>query len=217
MRFLSRINEAPRLLEILKRKNVAWKLIGEANKNEISQAILVFQGQYCAYCEASLINNKHIEHFAKRSEFPKKIYEWDNLFLSCESKVHCGHFKDNINLSKYASVYDYRSLIKPDVDNPSDFLFFSISGEVLPKKGIDKELQDKAELTINVFNLNEEGLKNIRSGILLSNKEIVKYIYSLGDDLETAKLLEEYKQYYSKQPYSTALLDLLLNTPEARV
>lgn len=216
MRFLSRNNEAPRLLGELKRRNVAWGAIEESDREEIRQAILVFQGEYCAYCEASLNNGKHIEHFAKKSKFPQKMYEWGNLFLSCENSLHCGHFKDNKSLNKYASVYDYRSLIKPDVDNPSDFLFFSISGEVLPKNGIGKESRDKAELTINVFNLNEEKLKNIRSGILSSYKETVKYIYSLDDDCKIAEALEEYRSIFLEMQFSSALLDLLLNTPEAR-
>lgn len=215
MKYIQRYSQIPLVLINLQKKPVSWGCLKDQDKADIRDAIVAFQGNNCAYCETGLDKGRHIEHFAKKDKFPQKTYEWDNLFLSCQSGTHCGHFKDS-KKSKFSKTYDYHDLIKPDVDDPSDFLFFSINGEVSPKHTlIDKKLKAKAELTINVFNLNENDLKNIRRSVLKSNKEIIEYIYSL-DIEQTAQLLEEYKHFYSQQQFSAALLDLLLNVPQIR-
>lgn len=216
MKFLNRFNSPPAILKILKSKSIAWNKAGDDNKEKIRKEISLFQGEYCAYCEISLEKGKHIEHFAKKGSFPQKMYEWNNLFLSCESQKHCGHFKDNKSLNKYAANYNYLDLIKPDEVDPKDYLFFSSNGEVVPKAGIKEDLKDKAELTINVFNLNEIGLKNIRYKVLENYKEMIEFIYLFDDDSVLSKLIEEQRAEFSKMQFSAALLDLLLTTPEKR-
>jgi uncharacterized protein (TIGR02646 family) len=171
-----------------------WENLSSSDKKTIVSALCQMQGERqlqqetgipyvgvrCAYCECLIhsADDKHIEHFKRKNEnkgFPKLTFEWTNLFLSCQSDKHCGHYKDRKN----ASPYNPDELIKPDIHNPDDFLYFHSSGEVRPRKGIPVTARKRATETIRVFHLDCAFLRTQRK------KVVDDYFKSWGDSKES--------------------------------
>lgn len=136
-----------------------WDAVGPGEKAQIRESLVNMQGERCAYCECPIASPKgHIEHFFPRSRFPKKIFDWDNLFFSCDAKDTCGRRKD----SSATGSYDPATLIKPDVDEPDDYLHFLSDGKVVARRGLAGAQHDRAEETIRIFNLNAPMLQGRR-------------------------------------------------------
>ncbi|WP_147164778.1 retron system putative HNH endonuclease, partial [Pararhodospirillum oryzae] len=151
----------------------------------------------------------HIEHFYARGIDEDQVFVWENLFLSCEEKKHCGHYKDRSG----HQTYDPSFLIKPDEENPEDFLFFHSSGEVRPRNNLTEDDRRRAEETIRVFGLNAPVLKGKRAQAAKGFRK------SLEQDLDTLASWpeEERRDYlYSEiearrgEPYATTLKHCLL-------
>lgn len=160
MRYINR-TEKLGCLKQAKKKNMSWYIF-QRDKHEdykkVKNKLIEMQHGLCVYCESKLNNKSHIEHFKCRSQFKKDTYEWDNLFVSCDSDSHCGKFKDSSNNPKY----QIDNLIKPDLDNPSDYFVFSDKGKIVEKYDLSTSDKYKATETIRVLNLNESELINIR-------------------------------------------------------
>lgn len=128
------------------------------DKAEIRQALEGIQGERCAYCEAKVYSDGHIEHFRRKRDYPQFCFDWNNLFLSCGSDRHCGHYKDRNG----APAYDPADIIKPDEEDPDQYFYFHSSGEVRVRSRISGGAQARAEATIRVFNLGEPALEAAR-------------------------------------------------------
>ena len=161
---------------------------GRMCKKQLRKALYLLQGKpnltddkllqsvRCAYCENSVHSKAHIEHFRRKNHlhFPHLTFAWQNLFLSCKSQVHCGHYKDRKN----ALPYNPNDLIKPDESCPDDFLYFHSNGYVRVKSGLCEAKQRMADTTISVFNLNEGTLVRSR------RRAIDRFLEPILDDLE---------------------------------
>jgi uncharacterized protein (TIGR02646 family) len=123
-------------------------------------ALNAMQGGACAYCERSIAreDQRHIEHFRCRHDYPQHTFDWHNLFLSCGCSSSCGQFKD----SKRARPYDPAHLIDPCQEDPDDLLRFRENGQVEPRCGLSPANQRRAEETIRVLNLNLPALRSQR-------------------------------------------------------
>ena len=176
-----------------------WGNLTQDDKDTIVDALCQMQGNaqlqeesdqsylavHCAYCEDVLHNRsyKHVEHFRRKNKdyFPQLTFAWDNLFLSCQTADHCGHYKDRKN----GDPYNPDDLIKPDDDDPDDFLYFHSTGEVRSRRGISAEAKQKAEETIRVFNLNDRKLRGQRYNVV--NNLVQR---TLGDNTTPDDLLD---------------------------
>ncbi|MET3816243.1 MULTISPECIES: retron Ec78 anti-phage system effector HNH endonuclease PtuB [Pantoea] len=135
-----------------------WDSVKTRQKAKIWIELDKFQEKFCVYCESKAERGKgtgHIEHFFHKGNVAYKplTFSWDNLFGCCDSRGHCGHFKDEILPKGQKKAYDPNKLIKPDVDDPEKFLQFFISGKVEAKKNLDVVDKEKAQLTISALNL----------------------------------------------------------------
>lgn len=128
-------------------------------------------GVRCAYCEDAIRHGGHIEHFRRKNSkhYPELTFDWSNLFLACGSHTNCGHYKDR----RGANAYDPSDLIKPDEDNPDEYLYFHSSGEVRVKSGLNNNAENRAVKTIEVFGLNNGRLKGARRKALSFYKETI--------------------------------------------
>ncbi|KMW73209.1 hypothetical protein TI10_08875 [Photorhabdus luminescens subsp. luminescens] len=196
----------PHVLNQFKAGQNTWM---EIDQTEIWPHLEEMQGAFCAYCECRL-NRKHIEHFRPRGKFSALTFDWENLFGSCgdSSKSggweRCGIYKDH-----GAGAYDVNQLIKPDVENPDDFLLFLTTGRVIPASGLQGQALKKAEETIRVFNLNGDAKLFGRRRTALQNviKE-VEYFYLTFEELEEEEwtlLLHEQLEELKTEEFSTAL------------
>lgn len=160
MRYLSRPQLSPDCLSGYNYSIDTWRPIpedglpqvpAEADRNQLWEAISSMQKSVCAYCEGGLEAGSHIEHFAKRSSYRNLTFEWTNLFGSCNRTDCCGHYKDSQHNPH--SNYSLQDLIKPDVEDPWDFLVFGSDGHVSVRDGISAQQRRKGQTTIDVLNL----------------------------------------------------------------
>ncbi|WP_413205537.1 retron system putative HNH endonuclease [Rhodospirillum sp. A1_3_36] len=214
---------APACLSNYDYETQTWDDFGSDCKKELRKQLGSMQGRRvpgsedhvinlrCAYCEEEIFSREgsrhgHIEHFRRKNPvcgFPQLTFSWENLFLSCDSQDHCGHFKD----SKGASVYNPDSLIKPDETDPDDLLFFHSNGIVRPREGLTGDDQNRANETINTFNLNEPALKGKRA------KAVGSYLKRVKSDLEEiASWNEKDRQDFFRQEIEETCWDSFATT-----
>lgn len=134
-----------------------WEHVTPADKQQIRVRLGQMQGVLCAYCEGDVYTDGHVEHFRRKNpdHFPELTFVWSNLFLSCGSHAHCGHYKDRPR----GAPYDPNDLVKPDEDEPDEFFYFHSSGEIRVREGIHPDKQARAAETIRVFHLDENVLR----------------------------------------------------------
>jgi len=202
---------APPCLEQYAHQTQAWKDLESRDKNKIRENLEILQRHpepgwsevTCAYCESPLYHGGHIEHFRQRADFPELTFSWDNLFLSCDERSHCGHFKDR------NQHYNPDDLIKPDQDDPDHFLFFHSSGEVRPREGLSDQDLKRAIETIRVFGLNEPSLRGKRAETMkFYKKEYFDEISSWDEELRYAYLQSEIENT-QWQPFATTIKHFL--------
>lgn len=123
---------------------------GGDDKRALRNALEALQNGCCAYCEAATYGNGHIEHFRRKNpaDFPELMFDWKNLFLSCDADDSCGRYKD-----RKGTPYNPSDLVKPDEDDPNDFFYFHEQGEIRVRSGIDARAEHRALETIRVFHL----------------------------------------------------------------
>ena len=201
--------EVPPCLDAYQRGPQDWRRIGSEDKREIWEWLDTMQAGRCAYCEDQLSSNpsrRHIEHFRKRSDFPRSTFQWENLFGSCKRSDRCGVFKDQ-------TKHDPDDLIKPDVHDPDDYLRFLSDGRIVPRSGLPADPRLRAEETLRVFNLDHEhgALRWMRykavRGYLSTAHELAEWC-ALDEKLYTECLRDELEAI-SGQPFETAIRHLL--------
>ena len=128
----------------------------------------------CPYCEMEInLNDSQIEHIKPKDKFPKLLADHDNLVACCLESKRCGNSKAN----KWDELF-----INPVIENPEDYFEYDIkTGEITPifKEG---NRYEKAKYTIDLLNLNDNRLCNIRRKYILEFSNYTKYNKnSLGD------------------------------------
>lgn len=215
MRYLDRsMVPAPTGLATYRRERHAWD--ETVSREPIRDALLRLQAGRCAYCECDLETETtapHIEHFLPRSRFPELTFDWNNLFYSCtHARDSCGAFKDAL-----ASSSSPETLIKPDVDDPRAYLFFTSDGRVRSRFGLDAKQAHRAAETIRVFGLSCPRLRGQRKAALSGLKRLRDEASKELDAAEAAEYLADEAEALAALPFSSARLDVLgLEPPRAR-
>lgn len=176
-------------------KGKVWNDVTPTDKVLIWEKLHEMQGEFCAYCECSIKRNKHIEHFQPRLSHPSRAFDWDNLFGSCCNIDTCGQYKKS----------NSTDIVKPDIDNPSDYMFFLMSGEVIAK---DNNNFVKAENTINILNLNNNILKQRRAYEINKIKKNVNEFFKMKSyfsEDEWLQLVQEEIDSMKGREFQTAL------------
>lgn len=236
MHFLDRASiEEPECLGNYVYPEQNWQSFGSSCKKELRAALVELQGEpgvsnapgagefgvRCAYCESFIHHDGHIEHFRRKnpSHFPELTFSWGNLFLACGATNHCGHFKD----SPSSANYNPNDLVKPDVEDPRPFFFFSVQGSIHARAGLSATDKHRALETIRVFNLDEPNLEAKRRKALASLREKRDELLNDFDDLldeskseaETREIEALISAWFDGeieasryQPFSSAVQDL---------
>jgi uncharacterized protein (TIGR02646 family) len=226
MRYLQRPNPGPVCLQAYDWRSDQWG--GRPIKPNYDDRMMIWteleamQKSYCAYCEAKLKSDRHIDHFVARDYFggdlangQKLTFEWSNLFGSCGHKDCCAHYKDDAD-NPYSS-YNPTQLIKPDEDDPWNFLVFADSGFAEPREELSDSDYQRARLTINVFNLNHTRHVVQRKNFFKSLKDhYEELLFDLGlenynDTFETDENLQLYLDLVEPR-----IIDFLAIIPEYR-
>jgi len=165
-----------------KKKAKNWGDIQEI-RFQLREHILQEQKSMCAYCEKFISADReksNIDHFKTRNLFPNLVFDYKNLFISCNSFNQCSNHKDNLGLNKIKM----ENLISPININLLDVEY--ISGKMYSKNPNIKTI-------IKVLNLNNKSLIEIRKNILLN----LQYI----DNLSVDELVENFKGFQTYFQY----------------
>lgn len=157
MHRLHRNVQAPASLQRYHHGRDNWDTLTWEVRREIRAKLCDMQGGRCAYCEAEIsIDRSHIEHFRQRGRYPQGTFDWENFFGSCNRSDTCGDHKDK------CGPYNPSDLLKPDIDDPDEFLMFDPQGGIHPKAGLTAGNQHRAQETIRILNLLGGGLPYMR-------------------------------------------------------
>lgn len=191
-----------------------WDNLNAQCKREIRESVIALSSQQnayprCAYCEGPVYHEGHIEHFRRKKKFPELTFEWENLFFSCDGRYHCGHYKDR----KDAPPYNPDNLIKPDIDDPDNFLYFSSNGEVWVRNGLNKTDAERALKTIDVFGLNDPVLVANRKKSLDQYKKDLDLLLSFFEERpeDTINYINNEIEENKRHPYSTTIKHFFLS------
>ncbi len=115
------------------------------------------QNGLCVYCEKKILScakKSNIDHFETRNLVPEKTLDYQNLFVSCNTRGRCSNFKDS-RKSPLKYKADYENIVYPLKEGSDAFFDYLTSGEITP-------LSDKEAFTVEVFNLNQQSLRDER-------------------------------------------------------
>jgi len=165
MRHFTKSDEPSSLVNFKKSKPKKWEDIHtNTNKSVYYDCIrqcLIDQQQMSGYTEQPLCDKKvHIDHFILRNFDASLTFEWRNMVADVHDTRFGADFKDlNITRCEYDnSRKQYHCLYNPVTDSLNNVFTFSTDGAIHPKNIND----NKAKHTIEIFNLNETSLKEIR-------------------------------------------------------
>lgn len=163
--------EEPQFFKDYKKKNkiTNWNDIDYEIKAELKKYMFENEQKYnCPYCELKIgLENSQIEHIKPKDKFPKELKEYSNYLVGCTNKKTCGQSKGN----RWSENF-----INPTIENPSDYLTYDImSGKIIPTSEDDKVLK-KANETIEILNLNDKRLCEMRKTFIINNLQNLEYI-----------------------------------------
>ena len=126
---------------------------------------ILYQEQHglSGYTEAPIgYENSHIDHFKKQTLYPSLIFEWNNYVVDSKDDTYGARYKDNV----VCNQTDNERLINPVVENAQQFFKYELSGKMVPLDGLGDVEKQRANYTIDSFNLNEGSLMERRKSIL---------------------------------------------------
>lgn len=170
-----------------------WRKVDTRRKSSIWKDLNQAQNAKCAYCENSISQeNRHIDHFYPKDQHKDLVFEWTNLFGSCDAQDNCGHYKKN---------YIPNNVIKPDEEDGKDFFKYTVSGEILPKDRLCDERQQKAKDTISFFNLNNGILQNLRERKYLNYKSLCEQFLKNASSEKKKEFLKKHIKSYKNEEF----------------
>ncbi|MDC7954328.1 TIGR02646 family protein [Fusobacterium simiae] len=129
-------------------------------KKLLKEALLEEQeNSCCPYCEIEVyLENSQIEHIKPKDKFPELLLDYNNLIVCCLGEKRCGNSKAN----KWDKLF-----INPFTENPEDYFEYDIKTGRIVLIFKDGEKYEKAEYTIDLLNLNDNRLCEIRKRYIL--------------------------------------------------
>lgn len=152
-----------------KNKPRPWEDLSKEIGYEVREYMLSEeQNSQCAYTETALgpdPGNSHVDHFRKQSLFADLIFDWNNLLTSCNGKDYGAGHKDR----KIREKKDYECLINPVAEDPHEYFYYALTGEILAA-----ENNKKGQFTIDAFKLNHRSLVNQRADVVRDVQSITR-------------------------------------------
>lgn len=209
MRKLDRDPLAPQGLSNYRHGVHRWSLTSPTleERGYIWAKLDAMQSERCAYCEATIDSaNRHIEHFRQRQHYPQGTFDWHNLFGSC----HRHEYKDNCGL------YPHQDLIKPDIEDPEDYLVFTPNGSVQPRAHLDTRARNRAEQTIRILELNGAltQIRKVHTGPYMETALAIADLARHHPEEEWLPFLQEELQNTAQLPFATAIKHVLTRQGE---
>lgn len=184
-------------------KDEKEKLLKNYRHKEIQSALSESSFGKCAFCECipSESGYLEVEHFAPKSIYYQLAFDWDNLLPVCRI---CNEAK-----SSHDTIIE--PIVNPSKEDPKSFFDFNYILMVPLRECLD---QDKAERTIEVCNLNSNGLVRARSDLLIQLTNYIKTLKSWINEFESADTDRKKKNRITKLIDSLEIIDSLTDSKE---
>jgi uncharacterized protein (TIGR02646 family) len=169
MRKIDKIGRLQSFADFLKKnKPVFWKeLDGQVRKDTREFILLEEQFLLCGYTEFYIDNEDcHIDHYVKRDLDNRLCYDWNNLIVAVNDDEYGAKYKDGGNGVK--NLADYNLIFNPVNDTTQNFFRYTTDGKIHPADNLSQSDLNKAQKTINIFNLNHNSLKMRRKDLMLT-------------------------------------------------
>lgn len=195
----------------------SWNDMKSRDKKKVWIELYKFQERFCVYCESEAYQGGtgHLEHFFDKATHIHLALSWDNLFGCCESRGHCGHYKDQNLPGGRQRQYNTNLLLKPDVDDPEYYLQFTPSGSISTKSGLNVCELSRAKETIIALYLNAPSLNIAREDQIKLFEARLLSLESLSvDDLDLDLYISEFtslKEDANNAPHRTAIKQVLFS------
>lgn len=127
------------------------------------------QDNLSGYTEKPLKNGVHVDHYRKQALFNTQdmVFGWENMIADEHNSGYGADYKDKMVTMRE----EYAKLINPVLDDPHHYLTYMDEGIVKPVDGLSVQDREKAEKTIEVFNLRHPLLKELRERAIKMVKE----------------------------------------------
>lgn len=149
------------------------------------------------YTEAPIrFEKSHIDHFRKQDLYQTLRFDWNNYVVDSLDENYGAKFKDNVVRTKA----DNERLVNPVVEDAQRFFKYELSGKMVPVDGLEEVEKQRADYTIDSFNLNEGSLMERRRMIIntvlddfsdLSDEDVICALQSAGFPSVVEQLLKE--------------------------
>lgn len=135
--------------------------------DECIEQLKTEQENLSGYTEKPLKSGVHVDHFRKQALFntPDMVFGWGNM-IADEHNPNYGAVKD-----KRVTREEYDKLINPVLEDPHHYLTYMDEGIIKPVDGLTVQEREKAEKTIEIFNLKHPLLKELRERAIKMVKE----------------------------------------------
>ncbi|MBI4612861.1 MAG: HNH endonuclease [Planctomycetes bacterium] len=121
-------------------KKKVFKKYGNARGDLIDRL-----GEYCSYCERSILASLAVEHMLAKDLHPHLEKEWSNFLLSCA----------NCNSNKSVKDIQLDDYFWPDRDNTFRALAYGPDAQIKVAGGLRPEQQDRARRTLELTGLDK--------------------------------------------------------------
>lgn len=158
----------------------------------LKEQMLLEQSNECAYTGLWLGSGTkykiHIDHFRKKGIYQNLTFEYDNLFVAAK-ELNCGaDYKDNqIHGPQDNSDKQYNEILSPLEINIKKYFWYRSDGHIVPADNLTEKERNKAQKTIEIFNLNDIRLRNKRTDLIFSLHDM--------NDLDDDIIREAMKEY----------------------
>ena len=135
-------------------------------------------------------NTLHIDHFRKRELFntDTDVFDWNNFIVDEKNMEYGADAKDGKNGVK--SREEYAMIVNPVEEDPHHyFQYMMADGCIMPSHGLDGAEKEKAQHTIDIFNLNHPALCSLRKDRMRQVKELKDGNMTAGEIVE---ILQDY-------------------------
>ncbi len=132
----------------------------------------------------------HIDHFKKRKLFNTSddVFNWANLIVDEKNPLYGADAKDN-GPNGVKTREEYARIVNPAEEDPHHYFQYMADGQIVPSDGLGDAEREKAQHTIDVFNLNYSALRNAR-------KDKIRNVKSLKvAQMSSAEVLEALRYY----------------------
>lgn len=130
----------------------------------------------------------HIDHFRKQQLFNTDVFKWNNFIVDEKNMEYGADAKDGKNGVK--SRDEYTMIVNPVEEDPHHyFQYMMTDGSIIPSYGLDDAEKEKAQHTIDIFNLNHPALCNLRKDRMRQVKDLK------GGNITTGEIAETLQDY----------------------